>query len=81
MLDESNRNYVVGLCRLVSLRQTDHVSIFSAFTQIVVPLYILNGLGPNFCDIASLNRAYKTSLKFEEFYDLLVGYESYYQMP
>jgi transposase InsO family protein len=40
-------------------------------------LYILNGLGPEFKEIAAPIRARETSLKFEEIHDLLVGHESY----
>ncbi|XP_042950300.1 uncharacterized protein LOC122282414 [Carya illinoinensis] len=40
-------------------------------------LYILNGLGPEFRDIAAPIRAKETSLKFEEIHDLLVGHENY----
>ncbi|KAL6340471.1 hypothetical protein AAG906_006135 [Vitis piasezkii] len=40
-------------------------------------LYILNGLGPEFREIASPIRSCETSLKFEEIHDLLVGHESY----
>eukprot|EP00261_Vitis_vinifera_P020737 XP_010651693.1 PREDICTED: uncharacterized protein LOC104879694 [Vitis vinifera] len=40
-------------------------------------LYILNGLGPEFIEIATPIRACETSLKFEEIHDLLVGHESY----
>ena len=39
-------------------------------------LYILNGLGPEFREIAALIRARETSLKFEKIHDLLVGHES-----
>jgi hypothetical protein len=40
-------------------------------------LYILNGLGPEFREIAAPIRARDTSLKFEDLHDLLVGHESY----
>ena len=40
-------------------------------------LYLLNGLGPEFREIAAPIRARETSLKFEELHDLLVGHESY----
>ncbi|RVW75899.1 putative mitochondrial protein [Vitis vinifera] len=40
-------------------------------------LYILNGLGPEFREIAAPIRAHETSLKFEKIHDLLVGHESY----
>jgi hypothetical protein len=40
-------------------------------------LYVLNGLGPNFREIAAPIRAWETSLAFEELHDLLVGHESY----
>lgn len=40
-------------------------------------IYILNGLGPEFRDIAAPIRARDTSLKFEELHDLLVGHENY----
>ncbi|KAL6314355.1 hypothetical protein AAG906_021065 [Vitis piasezkii] len=40
-------------------------------------LYILNGLGPEFREIATPIRARETSLKFEKIHDLLVGHESY----
>ncbi|KAF5462751.1 hypothetical protein F2P56_018733 [Juglans regia] len=40
-------------------------------------LYILNGLGPEFRDIAAPIRARDTSLTFEEIHDLLVGHENY----
>ena len=40
-------------------------------------LYILNGLGPEFREIAAPIRARETSLKFEKIHDLLVGHESY----
>jgi hypothetical protein len=42
-------------------------------------LYILNGLGIEFREIAAPIRARKTSLKFEEIHDLLVSHESYLQ--
>ena len=40
-------------------------------------LYILNGLGPEFREIAAPICACETSLKFKEIHDLLVGHESY----
>ncbi|KAF5458848.1 hypothetical protein F2P56_022848 [Juglans regia] len=40
-------------------------------------LYILNGLGLEFREIAAPIRARGSSLKFEEIHDLLVGHESY----
>ena len=40
-------------------------------------LYVLNGLGPDFREIAAPIRAQETSLAFEELHDLLVGHESY----
>lgn len=40
-------------------------------------LYILNGLGPDFREIAAPIRAWETSLAFEGLHDLLVGHESY----
>ncbi|KAF5468883.1 hypothetical protein F2P56_012994 [Juglans regia] len=40
-------------------------------------LYILNGLGPEFREIAAPIRARETSMKFEELHDLLVGHEKY----
>ena len=40
-------------------------------------LYILNGLGSDFRDIATTIRARPTSLAFEELHDLLVGHDSY----
>lgn len=40
-------------------------------------LYVLNGLGPDFCEIAAPIRAREKSLAFEELHDLLVGHESY----
>jgi hypothetical protein len=40
-------------------------------------LYILNGLGPEFREIAEPIRAHDTSLKFKDLHDLLVGHESY----
>ncbi|KAF5471628.1 hypothetical protein F2P56_008406 [Juglans regia] len=40
-------------------------------------LYILNGLGTEFREIATPIRARETSLKFEELHDLLVGHENY----
>ncbi|KAJ0042964.1 hypothetical protein Pint_17312 [Pistacia integerrima] len=40
-------------------------------------LYFLNGLGPDFRDIALPIRAREKSLAFEKLHDLLVGHESY----
>jgi hypothetical protein len=40
-------------------------------------LYILNGLGPKFREIAAPIHARDTSLKFKDLHDLLVGHESY----
>ncbi|KAF5468595.1 hypothetical protein F2P56_012738 [Juglans regia] len=40
-------------------------------------LYVLNGLGPDFREIAAPIRAREKSLAFEELHDLLVGHESY----
>jgi hypothetical protein len=40
-------------------------------------LYILNGLGIEFREIAAPIRARETSLKFEEIHDLLVSHENY----
>ncbi|KAF5441805.1 hypothetical protein F2P56_036979 [Juglans regia] len=40
-------------------------------------LYILNGLGLEFREIAAPIRTRETSLKFEEIHDLLVGHENY----
>ena len=40
-------------------------------------LYILNGLGSDFREIAAPIRARETSLAFEELHDILVGHESY----
>ena len=40
-------------------------------------LYILNGLGPEFKEIAASIHTRETSLKFEDLHDLLVGHENY----
>ncbi|KAF5469012.1 hypothetical protein F2P56_013117 [Juglans regia] len=40
-------------------------------------LYVLNGLGPDFREIAAPIRAREKSLMFEELHDLLVGHENY----
>ena len=40
-------------------------------------LYVLNGLGPDFWEIARPIRAREFSLTFEELHDLLVGHEAY----
>jgi hypothetical protein len=40
-------------------------------------LYVLHGLGPEFCEIAAPIRAREKSLAFEELHDILVGHESY----
>uniref|UniRef100_A0A2N9H958 Reverse transcriptase Ty1/copia-type domain-containing protein n=1 Tax=Fagus sylvatica TaxID=28930 RepID=A0A2N9H958_FAGSY len=40
-------------------------------------LYVLNGLGPDFREIAGPIRARESSLTFEELHDLLVGHEAY----
>jgi hypothetical protein len=40
-------------------------------------LYVLNGLGPDFQEIAGPIRARESSLNFEELHDLLVGHEAY----
>jgi hypothetical protein len=40
-------------------------------------LYVLNGLGPDFQEIAAPIRAREKSLAFEELHDLLVGHEAY----
>lgn len=40
-------------------------------------LYVLNGLGSEFREIAASIRAREKSLAFEELHDLLVGYENY----
>ncbi|KAF8369553.1 hypothetical protein HHK36_032425 [Tetracentron sinense] len=42
-------------------------------------LYVLNGLGSDFWEIAAPIRARETPLAFEELHDLLVGHESYLQ--
>ncbi|KAF5454781.1 hypothetical protein F2P56_024420, partial [Juglans regia] len=42
-----------------------------------ITLYVLNGLGPEFRDIAAPIRARETSLTFEELHDMLVGQENY----
>jgi hypothetical protein len=40
-------------------------------------LYVLNGLGPDFQEIAAPICAREKSLAFEELHDLLVGHEAY----
>ena len=40
-------------------------------------LYVLNGLGPDFREIAAPIRARESSLAFEELHDLLVGHDAY----
>ena len=40
-------------------------------------LYVLNGLCPDFREIAELIRARESSLAFEELHDLLVGHDAY----
>ena len=42
-----------------------------------ITLYILNGLGADFREIAAPIRARETSLTFEELHDMLVGHDSY----
>ena len=42
-------------------------------------LYVLNGLGHDFHEIAVPIRAWENSLVFEELHDLLAGHESYLQ--
>ena len=42
-----------------------------------ITLYVLNGLGPEFCEIAAPIRAREKSLAFEELHDLLIRHENY----
>ncbi|RVW64180.1 Retrovirus-related Pol polyprotein from transposon RE2 [Vitis vinifera] len=42
-----------------------------------ITLYVLNGLGPEFREIATPIRAREKSLAFEELHDLLIGHENY----
>ncbi|KAF5445894.1 hypothetical protein F2P56_031569 [Juglans regia] len=49
----------------------------SLLTNDDLTLYILNGLGYDFRDIADPIRTSETSLKFEELHDLLVSHETY----
>ncbi|XP_057968696.1 uncharacterized protein LOC131158086 [Malania oleifera] len=42
-----------------------------------ITLYVLNGIGPEFHEIAAPIRACETSLTFKDFHDMLVGHESY----
>ena len=42
-----------------------------------ITLYVLNGLGPEFREIAAPIRAREKSLAFEELHDLLIGHENY----
>ncbi|XP_057948282.1 uncharacterized protein LOC131143944 [Malania oleifera] len=44
-----------------------------------ITLYVLNGFGPEYREIAAPIWAHKTSLTFEKLHDMLVGYESYLQ--
>ena len=43
-------------------------------------LYVLNGLGPDFREIAEPIRAQESSLAFEELHDLLVGHDAYLRL-
>ncbi|KAF5442310.1 hypothetical protein F2P56_034980, partial [Juglans regia] len=49
----------------------------SPLTNDDLTLYILNGLGSEFCDIAAPIRTRETPLTFEELHDLLVSHETY----
>ena len=40
-------------------------------------LYVLNGLGPDFWEIAAPIRARESSFSFEELHDLMVGHDAY----
>ncbi|KAL6322763.1 hypothetical protein AAG906_018644 [Vitis piasezkii] len=42
-----------------------------------ITLYVLNGLGPEFREIAAPIRAREKSLAFEELHDLVIGHENY----
>lgn len=42
-------------------------------------IYVLNGLGDEFCEIVVPIRAWECPLAFEELHDLLVGHEAYLQ--
>ncbi|XP_017982392.1 PREDICTED: uncharacterized protein LOC108663295 [Theobroma cacao] len=40
-------------------------------------LHVLNGVGPEYCEISAAVRARETTISFEELYDELVEYEDY----
>ena len=56
----------------------DEITIFDhPISDDDLTLYVMNGLGPNFREIAAPIRARESSLAFEELHDLLVGHDAY----
>ena len=57
---------------------TDEIAIIDhSISDHDLTLYVLNGLGPDFREIAASIRAQESSLAFQELHDLLVGHDAY----
>ena len=76
LIQRGNRS-VQDYLHVVKALANEIVLIDHLISEDDLTLYVLNGLGPDFREIAAPIWAREKSLVFEELHDLLVGHESY----
>ena len=76
LIQRGNRS-VPNYLHVVKALANEIVLIDHPISDDDLTLYVINGLGPNFREIAAPIQAREKSLVFEELHDLLVGHESY----
>jgi len=76
LIQSGNRSILKYLHTVKAL--ADEIAIIDhSISDDDLTLYVLNGLGPGFQEIAAPIRTRESSLTFEELHDLLVGHEAY----
>ncbi|KAL3570336.1 hypothetical protein D5086_027585 [Populus alba] len=76
-LNHSGSRTVTEFLKAIKLTTDELSRIDHLVTNDDLTLYVLNGLGPDFKEIAAPIRAREHPIRFEELHDLLIGHESY----
>lgn len=79
-LSSRSNRFVIEFLQSIKIIADELAIIDYPISDDDLTLYILNGLGHEFREIAASIRACDNSLKFEELHDLLVGHESYLRL-
>jgi hypothetical protein len=76
-LNHRGSRTVTKFLQAIKLTADELARINHPVTDDDLTLYVLNGLGPDFREIATLIRAREHPIQFEELHDLLIGHECY----